>query len=41
LNLSIGIASLAETRNALELVAAADADMYRVKQASRAELLSK
>jgi diguanylate cyclase len=36
LSLSIGVASLAETRNALELVAAADADMYRVKQASRA-----
>jgi diguanylate cyclase (GGDEF)-like protein len=37
LSLSIGVASLAETRNALELVAEADADMYRVKEASRAE----
>jgi diguanylate cyclase (GGDEF)-like protein len=36
LSLSIGIASL-KTRDALALVAAADADMYRVKEASRAE----
>jgi diguanylate cyclase (GGDEF)-like protein len=36
-SLSIGIASLAETRDAQELIAAADADMYRVKEASRAE----
>lgn len=37
LSLSIGIASSTEAHGAVALVAAADADMYRVKQASRAE----
>ena len=37
LSLSIGMASLVEAPDAVALVAAADADMYRVKQASRAE----
>ncbi len=41
LSFSIGIASLAESTDALELVAAADADMYRVKQVSRVELASR
>jgi diguanylate cyclase (GGDEF)-like protein len=40
LSLSIGIASLAEAPDTLQLVATADADMYRVKQASRAEAIS-
>jgi diguanylate cyclase (GGDEF)-like protein len=37
LSLSIGIASLRESMDAVALVAAADADMYRVKQESRGE----
>jgi diguanylate cyclase (GGDEF)-like protein len=37
LSLSIGMASLVEAPEAVALVAAADADMYRVKQASRAQ----
>jgi diguanylate cyclase len=37
LSLSIGMASLVEAPDAVALVAAADADMYRVKQASRRE----
>jgi len=41
LSLSIGIASLANESNAGGLIAAADADMYRVKQASRGELAAR
>jgi diguanylate cyclase (GGDEF)-like protein len=39
LSLSIGVASLREATDAVALVAAADADMYRVKQESRGELV--
>lgn len=38
LSLSIGMASLVDTRDAMALMAAADADMYQVKQASRGAL---
>jgi diguanylate cyclase (GGDEF)-like protein len=38
LSLSVGMASLVEDRDAMALVAAADADMYHVKQASRGTL---
>lgn len=41
LSLSIGIASLTSETSASALVGAADADMYRVKQASRGELAAR
>jgi diguanylate cyclase (GGDEF)-like protein len=41
LSLSVGMASLVEARDAVALVAAADADMYRVKQAARGVLVSR
>jgi diguanylate cyclase (GGDEF)-like protein len=41
LSLSIGTASLMNETSARALVAAADADMYRVKQASRGELAAR
>ena len=41
LSLSIGTASLVNETNASALVAAADADMYRVKQTSRRELTAR
>jgi diguanylate cyclase (GGDEF)-like protein len=41
LSLSIGTASLTTETNASALVAAADSDMYRVKQASRGELAAR
>jgi diguanylate cyclase (GGDEF)-like protein len=41
LSLSIGTASLMNETNASALVAAADADMYRVKQAGRGELTAR
>ena len=41
LSLSIGTATLTSETNASALIAAADADMYRVKEASRGELAAR
>lgn len=41
LSMSIGIASLSNETDASGLIAAADADMYRMKQASRGELAAR
>jgi diguanylate cyclase (GGDEF)-like protein len=41
MSLSIGMASLVEARDAVTLVAAADADMYRVKEATRGPLVGR